>query len=139
MKFRLGSYRPGESGLKKALGDLEADIMERVWQEDEVKVRDIYESIAKDRDIAYTTVMTVMGRLSDKGILSKEREGKHYVYTPAISREEFNKAMVSSFVTGIKDDLGANALAFFVDSLAENDETLSELEKLIQEKRNKQE
>lgn len=138
MKFKLGSFRPDESGLKKALGDLEADIMERVWRMSEAKVRDIHEAIAKDRDIAYTTVMTVMSRLSDKGILNKERDGKHFIYTPAITKEEFNRALASSFLTGIKDDLGANALAFFVDSLAESEETLLELEKLIQEKRNQE-
>jgi len=135
-KFKVGSFRPSESGIRKALGDLEADIMELVWERETASVRDIHEILEQDRELAYTTVMTVMSRLSDKGILLKERLGKYYLYKPALTKEEFSQTMFASVVSGIKADLGKNALAFFVDSLTEDEDTLEELERLIQEKRN---
>lgn len=134
-KFKVGSFRPSESGSRKVLGDLEADIMDLIWEHETVSVREIHAILERDREIAYTTVMTVMSRLSDKGILQKERDGKHYLYRPAITKDEFSRTMLASMLSGIKDDFGRQALAFFVDSLTEDDETLDELERLIQEKR----
>lgn len=133
--FKVGNLRPSESGVRKALGDLEADIMELVWQKDLCSVREIFELLEADREIAYTTVMTVMSRLSDKGILKKEREGKQYLYAPAVSKDEFSQTMFSSVLKGFKADLGSKALSFFVDSFSEDDATLEELERLIQERR----
>lgn len=134
-RFKLSSFRPAESGIRKALGDLEADIMELVWQKDITSVREIHEDLEASREIAYTTVMTVMGRLSDKGILQKERDGKQYLYKPAVTREEFSQTMFDSVVSGFRADLGRQALSFFVESLTEDEDTLSELERLIQAKR----
>ncbi len=134
-RFKVNSFRPGESGIRKVLGDLEADIMELVWQKGIASVREIHEVLERDRNIAYTTVMTVMSRLSDKGILEKERDGKHYLYKPAASKKEFSQTMFTSVISGLKSDLGSQALAFFVDSLSEDNSTLDELERLIQEKR----
>lgn len=133
--FKVGNFRPSESGVRKALGDLEADIMELCWQRDISSVREIHEMLEQGREIAYTTVMTVMGRLADKGILRKEREGKQYLYAPAVSKEEFSQTMFMSLMKGFKADFGAQALAFFVENLTEDNETLDELERLIQEKR----
>ncbi|MHB8840525.1 MAG: BlaI/MecI/CopY family transcriptional regulator [Candidatus Aquicultor sp.] len=134
-KFKVGSFRPSESGSRKVLGDLEADIMDLIWEREIVSVREIHALLGCNREIAYTTVMTVMSRLSDKGILQKERDGKHYLYSAAITKDEFSQTMLASMIGGMKDDFGRQALAFFVDSLTEDDETLNELERLIQEKR----
>lgn len=134
-RFKVSSLRPAESGIRKVLGDLEADIMEIVWQKDISSVREVYELLNNERDIAYTTVMTVMGRLSDKGILKKNRGGKSYLYSAAVSRDELSRTMVFSVINGFKDDLGKQALSFFVESLTEDENALDELERLIQEKR----
>lgn len=135
-EFKLRSFRPDEQGLRKALGDLEADIMEVMWQRQKASVRDVCDCLEKDREIAYTTVMTVMSRLSDKGLLGKDKDGKSYIYYPAISRREFGRSFVNSLLAGLGHELSASALAFFVDNLnAEDEKTLAELERLIEEKR----
>lgn len=134
-RFKVSNLRPGESGIRKVLGDLEADIMELVWQKDISSVREVYELLNNERDIAYTTVMTVMSRLSDKGILKKNRDGKSYLYSAAVSKDELSQTVVSSVISGFKADLGKRALSFFVESLTEDENALDELERLIQEKR----
>lgn len=138
-EFKLRSFRPGAQGLRKALGDLEADIMEIMWGRQQASVRDVCGCLEKDREIAYTTVMTVMSRLSNKGLLAKEKDGKSYIYYPAISRKEFSRSFASSLLAGLGHELSASSLAFFVNNLnPEDEETLAELERLIEEKRKRE-
>ncbi|MDI6816204.1 MAG: BlaI/MecI/CopY family transcriptional regulator [Actinomycetota bacterium] len=134
-RFKLGSFRPSESGVRKMLGDLEADIMELVWEKDQASVREIHGLLERDREIAYTTVMTVMSRLAEKNILFQERNGKQYLYKALLSKEEFNEIMFVSVFTGFQEDLGKQALSYFVENISEDTATLDELERLIQHKR----
>ncbi len=133
-KIRFGSFRPGESGARKGLGDLESDIMELIWLRDLSTVREVHGFLEQKRPIAYTTVMTVMGRLADKGILLRERDGKQYLYRPAISKDEFNESMFNSLLSDLGDNKVA-LLSYFVENVTTDKETLDELERLIKEKR----
>ncbi|MGI9157398.1 MAG: BlaI/MecI/CopY family transcriptional regulator [Marmoricola sp.] len=73
----------------RQLGQLEAVVMARVWSADDpVLVREVLEDIQRGRDIAYTTVMTVMDNLHRKGVLSRERDGRAYRSRAVRSREE---------------------------------------------------
>ena len=86
------SFRFNQTGLRKFLGDLECEIMELVWKKANptVTVRDIYENLRQQRQIAYTTVMTTMVRLAEKGLLKiVDRAGLANCYAPAESREAF--------------------------------------------------
>jgi predicted transcriptional regulator len=88
------SFRINQTGLYKFLGDLECQIMELVWKKAKptVTVRDIFESLSKERPLAYTTVMTTMVRLSEKGLLEiVEKLGLANCYKPCLSKEEFIK------------------------------------------------
>ena len=73
----------------KQLGDLERAVMDVVWAATgAMSVRDVLAGLA-DRRPAYTTVMTVLDRLARKGVVTRELAGKAWVYTAALSREEF--------------------------------------------------
>ncbi|WP_353952134.1 BlaI/MecI/CopY family transcriptional regulator [Knoellia sp. S7-12] len=74
------------------LGDLERVVMEQLWDStarrpDGASVRDVLEALPADRNLAYTTVMTVLDRLSKKGLVTRERDGRAWRYTPAGTRE----------------------------------------------------
>ncbi|MGH2948524.1 MAG: BlaI/MecI/CopY family transcriptional regulator [Solirubrobacteraceae bacterium] len=73
------------------LGELEADVMEQLWRQGEATVRSVLEALNAtfEKARAYTTVMTVMGNLDRKGLLTRRREGKTDIYTPVMSREEY--------------------------------------------------
>ena len=86
MRFR---FSPAKDGLVKVLGPLKTDIMQIVWQDERSTVKKIHRKLSQTREIAYTTVMTTMSRLAEKGVLNRHREGLAYVYTPAISEDEF--------------------------------------------------
>jgi predicted transcriptional regulator len=71
------------------------------------------------REIAYTTVMTVMSRLAAKGLLVSRPAGRAYVYEAAAGREEFCAAVVRDFMSGVLADADRAVLAQFVESVTE--------------------
>jgi predicted transcriptional regulator len=101
----------------RKLGDLEALVMEQLWSSsDPLSVRQVLESLPDGRNRAYTTVMTVMDNLFQKGFVERERSGRAFVYQPAQSRAEHTaEVMEDALARG--GDRGA-ALMHFVDQLA---------------------
>jgi len=65
------------------LGETEMEVLHHVWDLGEATVADVRERILEDRDVAYTTVMTVLKTLAEKGYLEYHKEGRSYVYAPA--------------------------------------------------------
>lgn len=65
------------------LGETEMEVLHHVWDLGEATVADVRERMLEDRDVAYTTVMTVLKKLADKGYLDYHKEGRSYVYHPA--------------------------------------------------------
>ncbi len=80
------------------IGSLEADILAIIWERQRTTVRDVYETLRERRQIAYTTVMTVMNNLVKKGLLSQDRTAIAYVYKPAIPGDEVASTILDSLV-----------------------------------------
>jgi predicted transcriptional regulator len=80
------------------IGSLEADILAVVWQQGRTTVREVYETLRERRKIAYTTVMTVMNNLVKKNLLTQDKSGVAYIYTPAIPGREVAKTVLRSVV-----------------------------------------
>lgn len=134
----ISDFKPHKMGYKKVLGDLEAEVMKIVWQFDRASVRDVYEHLRLEKNLAYTTVMTIMSRLADKGLLQKEAQGNAYIYSPTISESEFAQRVVSEVLDGLFDEFSEPALSHMVDRLSsEDDVKLAQLEKIIKERRAK--
>jgi predicted transcriptional regulator len=81
----------------------ELAIMKVVWQLGEATVRAVYEAMRETRQIAYTTVMTMMKVLEDKGFLKKTLVDRAHVYRPAQPRQQVMGAMVRDFVDRVFD------------------------------------
>jgi len=76
--------------------------MKTVWELDRpATVRDVYEALLRRRKIAYTTVMTMMNILEDKGYLKKTQKDKAYVYRPATAKSKVIGGMVRDFVNRV--------------------------------------
>jgi predicted transcriptional regulator len=87
--------RDDAGGEMRGFGDLEAVIMDRVWERGEpVTVRELFDELSAERTIAYTTVMSTMDNLHRKGWLDRVREGKAYRYTATASREEYSARLM---------------------------------------------
>ncbi len=111
----------------------ELEIMKVVWQKGEATVRDVYETLLARRKIAYTTVMTMMRILEDKGYLKARREERAYVYVPARSETVVVRSMVRDFIDRV---FGGSATPLLVHLLKDrrlSAEDLEEIERLIKE------
>jgi len=103
-----------QPGVRAALGDLEAEIMEAVWRrpaDTGVTVREIWDEIYPKRAIMYTTVMNTMTRLARKRLLHSERAGQAFVYRAALSREEFVDHFVGEALERLLTNFGGAATA----------------------------
>lgn len=104
------------------LGELEALVMEAVWQQEDATVRTVFEALnaAGDRQRAYTTVMTVMHRLARKGLLLRRRSGRADAYAAVVGADEYRDARAGLEVAAVVERYGQPALVAFVRALEEN-------------------
>jgi predicted transcriptional regulator len=136
-RFLLRGFRRPSEVASLALGKLERQVLNETWDRTEVSVRDIY--IAFEETIAYTTLMTTLDRLYKKRLLDRRKDGRAFVYSPAVTREEFEHGIREDVIDGLLGD-GAEGvqpvLACIVETVSEHDrELLDELERLIKEKK----
>jgi predicted transcriptional regulator len=104
------------------LHEVEAQVMEEVWRREEATVRDVLQALNKGKkERAYTTIMTIMTRLDEKGLLQREKRGKTYLYRPAMSREDYLAARAEHQVDDLVADYGDLALAHFARRLGRLD------------------
>jgi predicted transcriptional regulator len=136
-KHFSNGFHPGMQGLSKVLGHLESEIMEIIWQKDcEICVRDVFEELLTRRTIAYTTVMTIMGRLAQKKLLKKWKTGKTSYFIPSMSRDEFTRSMVGNVVDSLLEDFTEATLSHFIHRVNKEDSaTIDQLEKLLQSRK----
>jgi predicted transcriptional regulator len=101
------------------LHELEAEVMDEVWRQGETSVRLVMQALngRTSRARAYTTYMTVMRRLDDKGLLERTRSGRHDTYVPRITREEYEQRRAEAEVESLIERYGDVALAHFVKSV----------------------
>ncbi|MFB3852419.1 MAG: BlaI/MecI/CopY family transcriptional regulator [Vicinamibacterales bacterium] len=111
----------------------ELEVMKIVWQKGEATVRDVYEILLERRKIAYTTVMTVMRILEDKGHLSRRREDRAHIYRPTRSQEVVVRSMVREFVNRVFNGSAQPLLVHLVEDRQVSEQELDELARMIKE------
>lgn len=96
--------------------------MDVLWDADgQLSVREVHELLGKDRDLAYTTVMTVLDRLSKKKVVTRERDGRAWQYRPAASREEMTAATMRSSLEALDTDDRKSAMLHFLGGASESE------------------
>jgi predicted transcriptional regulator len=85
----------------RRLTDLELEIMHVVWELERGTVRQVHEVLGARRQIAYTTVMTMMNILEEKEYLTRSKQGRAFVYEPVLPKEEVLSSMVDDFVSRV--------------------------------------
>lgn len=109
----ITTLRLDRPGIRAALGDLEAEIMEFVWSRppgEGVTVRAVFAALYPRRRLAYTTVMNTMARLARKGLLSAERREPAHVYRATLDRETFVEHFVGRVLEQLLVNFGGPAL-----------------------------
>ncbi len=111
----------------------ELEIMKIVWERRAATVRDVYEALLARRRIAYTTVMTMMNILEEKGYLRKRGEQRAYVYQAARPKAQVIKGMVREFVNRVFDGAAEPLLVHLVKDRRLSEREREELARLIGE------
>jgi len=125
--------------LQTAFGALEREVMEILWREGNLAVRDVQTRLA--RPAAYTTVMTTLDRLYKKGVLGRVQAGRAFLYSPATTREQLRAAIASRVLTGLlqaRGDAAVPVLSNLVDTVGAQDggdDLLRRLEQMVRDKR----
>lgn len=109
--------------------------MKIVWRRGAATVRDVYETLRARRQIAYTTVMTMMRILEDKGHLKKKQEDRAYVYRPTRPAQQVMRAMVREFVDRVFDGSAAPLLVHLARDRSLTEEERRQLRRLLEEAR----
>ena len=113
----------------------ELEIMQIVWRLRSATVRDVYEELRGRRKIAYTTVMTMMGILEQKGFLKKNRGDKAYVYRPSQPKNKVVGSMVADFVERVFEGSAKPLLVHLVENEQISRKELDEITRLLRERR----
>src|SRR6185436_1186236 len=138
-RFLLRGFRRPSEVASLALGKLERQVLDETWSRRETRVRDIY--LAFGETIAYTTLMTTLDRLYKKRLLARRKDGRAFLYSPALSPEELEQGITQDVIVGLLGHgVGVESvepvLACIVDTVSERDrELLDELDRLVREKK----
>lgn len=137
----LGRRWSGAAGdpIETAFGTLERDVMNVLWAEGDLAVRDVRARLG--RPIAYTTVMTTLDRLYKKDVLVRRPVGRAFLYSAALTREQLQARIAGNLLAGLiqsQDAASLPVLSNLVDSMSAQDggaELLEKLEALVRDKR----
>jgi BlaI family penicillinase repressor len=115
----------------------ELEILKVVWQRGPSTVREVFQDLLKQRKIAYTTVLTMMGILEQKGHLKKKAGEKAYVYTAAKPQAQVMDGMVKEFVNRVFNGSAKPLLVHLVEDQGISSAELDEIEALVKDRRKK--
>jgi len=110
------AFRPDRQGMQKLLGELEAEVMEIVWERGACTARVVHEHLQQtSRALAYSTIKTVLERLSEKRLLVRQKVDNAYVYRPAFSKAEFTARAMQRIVESLLDSFPEPVVTHFLD------------------------
>jgi predicted transcriptional regulator len=136
-EFTLRGFKRASAAVASELGELEREVMNLTWRDGEVSVREVHRALGRGR--AYTTVMTTFDRLYRKGLVTRRKSGRAFLYSPRVTREEFERGLAEDVLEGLFNRAGGGAeplLACIVEAVGERDrELLEELDRLVKLKR----
>jgi predicted transcriptional regulator len=113
------------------LGETEMEILNHVWSLGEASVSDVQEKIKEYREIAYTTVMTIMKNLADKNFLKYRKEGRSYIYSAAIQPKDVRFKLIDRLIDKVFQGSPKDLVQTLVQSENLTEEERQEIKKMI--------
>jgi len=134
---KIFQYNIEGKELQAFLGPLETSIIEVMWSSKQpLTVRDVYEKLRRRKRIAYTTVMTTMDRLYEKGLLDRRMEkgrgGVLYVYWPKFEEHSFKKSAVHEVLNSLVENFGDIVASYLVERLSSDEKEFKELKEKLE-------
>ena len=104
---------------EKPMGELEEQVMQLVWKFPDSSIKDIHKELQKTRNLAYTTVATILERLFEKGIVAKTEKDGVNVFRANVSRERYSKFIAKHLIKKFVYSFGDAAITSFAESIDE--------------------
>ena|SRR5579863_4117318 len=120
---------------KSTLTGQELEIMKVIWKLEKANVRQVYETLLEHRRIAYTTVMTMMNILEQKGYLTKRQVDRAYVYQPAQPQKQVIRSMVREFLDRVFNGSAEPLVAHLLEDRRLTEEDLEGIRRTIKSAR----
>ena len=114
--------------------ELELEILKVLWQQGESTVREVRTALADFRDLAHTSVMTMMTIMTEKGYLERIKQGNKYLYKPCVSQKGTGQGMLEDIVERVYHGSTMAAVVNLLEAGDVDKAELAELRKLIQKK-----
>lgn len=114
--------------------ELELEILKVVWQKEPTTVRQVRDTLASVRDLAYTTVMTVMSIMADKGYLKRKKDGRSYVYEAVYREQRASRSMLQDIVDRLFGGSTTAVMQHLLETSDIDDEELKQIRLLINRK-----
>jgi predicted transcriptional regulator len=117
------------------LGDLQLRIMKILWQHGERSVGDVYDVIRKERDLAYTTIATMLRKMEARGLVKHRAEGRAFLYRAAVDSQSVTRGMSEHLVDRLFEGSLTDLVCHLLSTREVSREELARIEKLIAERK----
>lgn len=117
------------------LGDLQLRIMKILWQHGERSVGDVYDVIRKERDLAYTTIATMLRKMEGRGLVTHRAEGRAFLYSAAVDSHSVTRGMSEHLVDRLFEGSLTDLVCHLLSTREVSREELARIEKLIAERK----
>lgn len=115
------------------LGDLQLKIMQILWAKDEATVAEVHGALASERDLAYTTIATMLRKMEARGLTKHRLDGRSFVYRAAVGEEAVSQGMADHLVDRLFEGSLSDMVHHLLTTREVSREELSKLEKMISE------
>ncbi len=124
-------YGKGKAKSALALGELERSVLDTIWESGEIQGKELYDKLGTKHSVRHNTILTVLERLINKGLVTKRKDGRSNSYKAKISRDEFAAQVAKPIIEELLDVSSHAAMSAFVDNASADPEKLKELKRLI--------
>lgn len=115
------------------LGDLQLRILQSLWAKPKSSVAEVHAELLPERDLAYTTIATMLRKMEARGLVTHAEEGRTYLYSAVVRSEDVNRSAGSHFVERLFEGSLTDAVSHLLTTREVSREELDQLEKLIKD------
>ncbi|MBX3745523.1 MAG: BlaI/MecI/CopY family transcriptional regulator [Verrucomicrobiae bacterium] len=113
------------------VGDLQLRILQVLWDADESSVATVHKALQPERDLAYTTIATMLRKMEDRGLVGHREEGRTFLYRARVAADQVGRSMTDHVVESLFQGSLAGAVNHLLQTREVTREDLNELERLI--------
>lgn len=117
------------------LGDLQLQIMKTLWTRAEATVSEVHQALAAQRDLAYTTVATMLRKMEARGLVRHRQEARTFIYRAEVTEDAVSRGMADHLLDRLFEGSLADMVQHLLSTREVSREELSKLEQLIAERK----